>query len=121
MQQIMQQKNQKENNNTFLIYNPAVYTAGFFYSSNTIFKIALLPGIPSWAANFYHTITGNIFLSLYRKLPSLLLNYITASSNSTPINPIIEMVVSITVQDKKVCFKESLKNSLNIQNPESLI
>src|SRR6187549_3837997 len=38
---------------------------------------------------------------------------------NTPINPRTEMVVSITVQDKKVCFKERLKNSLNIQKPES--
>ena len=31
------------------------------------------------------------------------------------------MMVSMTVHDKKVCFKLRLKNSLNIQNPESLI
>src|SRR5436190_1773597 len=31
----------------------------------------------------------------------------------------MEMVVSMTVQDKNVCFKERLKNSLNIQKPES--
>src|SRR5689334_12698713 len=32
----------------------------------------------------------------------------------------MEIVVSITVQDKKVCFNDNLKNSLKIQNPESL-
>src|SRR5215203_1029781 len=37
------------------------------------------------------------------------------------MSPITEITVSITVHDKKVCFNESLKNSLNIQNPESLI
>lgn len=43
------------------------------------------------------------------------------SSRSTPINPRIEMIVSITVQDKNVCLSDRLKNSLNIQKPESLI
>ena len=38
---------------------------------------------------------------------------------NTPISPRMEMVVSIMVQDKKVCFNERLKNSLNIQKPES--
>ena len=33
----------------------------------------------------------------------------------------MEISVSITVHDKKVCFSERLKNSLNIQKPESLI
>src|SRR5262245_50282824 len=36
-----------------------------------------------------------------------------------PINPKIEISVSITVQERKVCFNERLKNSLNIQKPES--
>lgn len=40
---------------------------------------------------------------------------------NTPIKPSIEIPVSITVHDKKVCFNESPKNSLNIQKPESLI
>src|SRR5258705_8645293 len=31
----------------------------------------------------------------------------------------MEIVVSITVHDKNVCFSDRLKNSLNIQNPES--
>ena len=31
------------------------------------------------------------------------------------------MIVSITVHDKKVCFNDNLKNSLNIQKPESLM
>ena len=42
-------------------------------------------------------------------------------NTKTPINPIIEISVSITVQDRNVCFNERLKNSLNIQNPESLM
>lgn len=33
----------------------------------------------------------------------------------------MEIKVSITVQDKKVCFRVSLKNSLYIQKPESLM
>ena len=39
----------------------------------------------------------------------------------TPMSPSIEIKVSITVQDKNVCFKLSLKNSLYIQKPESLM
>ena len=42
-------------------------------------------------------------------------------NKSTPAKPKIEMVVSITVHDKNVCFSVRLKNSLNIQNPESLM
>src|SRR5690606_26176601 len=42
------------------------------------------------------------------------------SSSSTPASPTIEMVVSITVQEANVCFMDRLKNSLNIQNAESL-
>ena len=37
------------------------------------------------------------------------------------MSPSMEIKVSITVQDKKVCFKLSLKNSLYIQKPESLM
>src|SRR5436853_6693535 len=40
-------------------------------------------------------------------------------NNSTPASPSTEIVVSITVHDKNVCFNDSLKNSLNIQKPES--
>ena len=36
------------------------------------------------------------------------------------MSPITEMEVSINVHEKKVCFKERLKNSLNIQNAVSL-
>src|SRR5450631_1494996 len=39
---------------------------------------------------------------------------------STPASPNREIVVSITVHDRKVCFMVRLKNSLNIQKPESL-
>ena len=39
----------------------------------------------------------------------------------TPMSPKMETKVSITVQDKKVCFNVSLKNSLYIQKPESLM
>lgn len=35
------------------------------------------------------------------------------------MSPIKEMEVSINVHEKKVCFKERLKNSLNIQNAVS--
>ena len=42
-------------------------------------------------------------------------------SNNTPSKPNMEIVVSITVHDKKVCLSDKLKNSLNIQNPLSLI
>ena len=31
------------------------------------------------------------------------------------------MIISIIVQDKNVCFRVNLKNSLNIQKPESLM
>src|ERR1044071_9703154 len=41
--------------------------------------------------------------------------------SSTPIKPNTDMVVSITVQERNVCFKVRLKNSLNIQKPESFI
>src|SRR5690606_35159305 len=44
----------------------------------------------------------------------------TCSSSSTPPRPTIEIVVSITVHDANVCFIDRLKNSLNIQNAESL-
>ena len=40
---------------------------------------------------------------------------------NTPDNPNMEILVSMTVHDKKDCFSERLKNSLNIQNHESLI
>jgi hypothetical protein len=39
---------------------------------------------------------------------------------NTPISPIKDMVVSIRVHEKKVCFIERLKNSLNIQKAVSL-
>jgi len=39
---------------------------------------------------------------------------------NTPASPRTEITVSITVHDKKVCLRDSLKNSLNIQKPESL-
>lgn len=39
----------------------------------------------------------------------------------TPIRPMMEINVSITVHDKNVCLSERLKNSLNIQKPESLM
>ncbi len=42
-------------------------------------------------------------------------------NSNTPINPKIEINVSITVHDRKVCFNDNLKNSLYIQKPESLI
>ena len=42
-------------------------------------------------------------------------------SSNTPNKPKMEMIVSIKVHDKNVCFNERLKNSLNIQNPVSLI
>ena len=38
----------------------------------------------------------------------------------TPTKPKIEISVSITVQERNVCLSERLKNSLNIQKPESL-
>ena len=41
--------------------------------------------------------------------------------SKTPINPKMDMTISIIVQDKNVCFSDKLKNSLNIQNPESFI
>ncbi len=47
--------------------------------------------------------------------------YTTASKIRTPMRPKTEMSVSINVHEAKVCFKVKLKNSLNIQNPESLI
>ena len=42
-------------------------------------------------------------------------------NSKTPKSPIKEIRLSIIVQDKKVCFNDRLKNSLNIQKPESLI
>src|SRR5690606_855894 len=42
------------------------------------------------------------------------------SSSSTPPSPTIEIVVSITVHEANVCLIDRLKNSLNIQNAESL-
>src|SRR5690606_34937716 len=44
----------------------------------------------------------------------------TRSSSSTPARPTTEMVDSITVQERKVCAMDRLKNSLNIQKAESL-
>src|SRR5688572_32107261 len=41
-------------------------------------------------------------------------------STITPIKPKMEIMVSITVHDRNVCFKVRLKNSLKIQKPESL-
>ena len=55
------------------------------------------------------------------KLKHVSKNQRTRSRINTPANPRMEIVVSITVHDRKVCFSERLKNSLNIQNPESLI
>jgi hypothetical protein len=46
---------------------------------------------------------------------------IKKSRIKTPIKPKIDITVSITVHDKKVCLSVSLKNSLNIQKPESLM
>lgn len=43
------------------------------------------------------------------------------SSTITPARPITDMMISIIVHDRNVCFRERLKNSLNIQKPESLI
>ena len=45
--------------------------------------------------------------------------YTTNSSNNIPPSPATEIILSITVHERKVCFIDKLKNSLNIQNPES--
>src|SRR5687767_246820 len=42
-------------------------------------------------------------------------------NSNTPRIPTTEIVVSITVHDRKVCLRDRLKNSLNIQKPESFI
>ena len=46
--------------------------------------------------------------------------YINIFNISTPINPVIPTIVSITVHVDKVSFTVRLKYSLNIQNPASL-
>lgn len=45
--------------------------------------------------------------------------YTTNSSNNIPPSPATEIILSITVHERNVCFIDKLKNSLNIQKPES--
>ena len=46
-------------------------------------------------------------------------NQIIEFKINTPISPNKEIIVSKNVHEKKVCFRERLKNSLNIQNAVS--
>ena len=43
------------------------------------------------------------------------------SNIKTPMSPTKEIIDSMMVHDNKVCWSERLKNSLNIQKPESLM